>query len=251
MPGYFITFEGGDGSGKSTQARLLAARLETAGHRDRLTREPGGTPLAVAMRALLLHPEDSLEALARAGLAPKEEAAEPILPLTEALLLSAARAQHVARICEWLAAGTVVISDRYADATLAYQGYGRGYDLGALRALQQMATDGLTPDLTLLMDVPVEVGLDRRRKRARPRQMTLLPDAQVEQGQRQTLLGHEDGEELNRLDKEALAFHQRVRDGYLALAEAEPQRWIVLDATATPETLARKIWQAVSQRLEA
>ena len=225
MSGYFITFEGGDGSGKSTQARRLAERLKEAGHAIRLTREPGGTPLAGAMRALLLHPEASLAALAGAGLVPDAEPAEAMLPLTEALLLSAARAQHVARIRAWLDAGAIVISDRFADATLAYQGYGRGYDLDTLRTMERIATGGLRPNLTLLLDVPVEEG--QRRKRA----------------------GHADGEELNRLDTEALAFHQRVRDGYLALARAEPARWVTLDATVAPNALAEQVWRVVSELL--
>ena len=226
MSSFFITFEGGDGSGKSTQARLLAAQLEAAGRAVRLTREPGGTPLAGAMRALLLHPEASLQALAHANLTPGEELSEPMLPLTEALLLSAARAQHVARIRAWLNAGETVISDRYADATLAYQGYARGYDLDALRTLERLATDGLRPRLTLLLDVPIEEG--QRRKRA----------------------GHQDGDELNRLDTEALTFHQRVRDGYLTLAREEPSRWVVFDATAAPGALAEQVWRAVSERLD-
>ena len=225
MPGYFITFEGGDGSGKSTQARLLAARLESAGRAVRLTREPGGTPLAGAMRALLLHPEVSLAALVGAGLAAGDEPAEPMLPLTEALLLSAARAQHVARIRGWLEAGETVISDRYADATLAYQGHARGYDLDALRTLERLATGGLRPNLTLLLDVPVEEG--QRRKHA----------------------GHADGEELNRLDTEAQVFHQRVRESYLSLAREEPARWVVLDATIAPDALAEQVWRVVSERM--
>ncbi|HEU0025605.1 MAG TPA: dTMP kinase [Ktedonobacterales bacterium] len=225
MSGYFITFEGGDGSGKSTQARLLAARLETVGRGARLTREPGGTPLAGAMRALLLHPEASLAALAGAGLASGAEPAEAMLPLTEALLLSAARAQHVARIRDWLEEGDTVISDRYADATLAYQGYARGYELDALRTLERLTTSGLRPNLTLLLDVSIEEG--QRRKHA----------------------GHADGEELNRLDTEALAFHQRVRDGYLALARAEPDRWVILDATIAPDALAEQVWRVVSGRI--
>ncbi len=225
MTGFFITFEGGDGSGKSTQARLLAVGLEAAGHTVRLTREPGGTPLAGAMRALLLHSTASLEALAHVDLVPGDELTEPMLPLTEALLLSAARAQHVARIREWMDTGVIVISDRFADATLAYQGYGRGYDLDTLRTLERIATGGLRPGLTLLLDVPVEEG--QRRKRA----------------------GHEEGEELNRLDIETQAFHQRVRDGYLALAREEPTRWITFDATDAPGALAEQIWRVVSARL--
>jgi dTMP kinase len=230
MAGMFITFEGGDGAGKSTQARLLADSLQRIDRLVWLTREPGGTPLADAMRALLLHPEASLAALAGAALAgaalaPSEEPAEEMLPITEALLLSAARAQHVERIREHLDAGDIVISDRYADATLAYQGYGRDYDRDALRALERMATGGLRPDLTLLLDLPVEEG--QRRKHA----------------------GHADGEELNRLDTEELGFHQRVREGYLTLARADPQRWRILDATLTPDALAEQVHAAVAAAL--
>jgi dTMP kinase len=223
--GYFISLEGPDGSGKSTQARLLAERLRAAGRATQLTREPGGTPLGGVMRAALLHPQATLESLAQAGLASDDAPAEEMLPLTEALLLSADRAQHVARIRAWLAAGAVVISDRYADATLAYQGAGRGYDLAMLRALQAMATGGLAPALTLLLDLPVDEG--QRRKRA----------------------GHEDGEEINRLDLEQRDFRERVRAGYLALAAEEPQRWVTLDARASMGALAEQIWATVAARL--
>lgn len=225
MSAYFITLEGPDGSGKSTQARLLVERLRATGHEVSLTREPGGTPLGGVMRAALLHPEATLAALVGVDLVAGDEPAEPMLPLTEALLLSADRAQHVARIRAWLSAGSIVVSDRYADATLAYQGYGRGYDLATLRVLQDMATSGLTPNLTLLLDLPVDEG--QRRKRA----------------------GHEDGEELNRLDLEQRDFRERVRAGYLALATAEPQRWVVLDAAESMGALAEQVWAAVSQRL--
>jgi len=173
----------------------------------------------------LLHPEATLTSLAQAGLAPGDKPAEPMLPLTEALLLSADRTQHVARIREWLASGAIVVSDRYADATLAYQGYGRGFDLYALRTLQQMATGGLMPDVTLLLDMPVDEG--QRRKRA----------------------GHEDGDEINRLDLEQRDFRERVRAGYQALAAAEPQRWVALDATESMGALAEQVWEAVSRRL--
>lgn len=225
MSGVFITFEGGDGTGKSTQARRLASLFTSAGRATWLTREPGGTPLADAMRELLLHPNGSLAALGLASTEPADKPFEEMLPITEALLLSAARAQHVARIRAWLNAGDAVISDRYADATLAYQGYGRGYDLGALRTLERMATGGLRPSLTLLLDLPVEEG--QRRKRA----------------------AHADGEDLNRLDTETAAFHQRVREGYLALALEEPQRWRVLDASLAPDALAERVRAAVAPLL--
>jgi len=236
----FITFEGGEGAGKSTQAARLAERLRAAGHATRLTREPGGTPLANAFRALLLTPDESIAALTAAGLLPPgpdrdvepanplgaaAPAAEPMLPLTEALLLSAARAQHVARIRAWLAEGAIVISDRYADATLAYQGDGRGYDKPTLRTLTKMATGGLRPDLTLLLDLPVAEGRARK------------------------LRGHATGGDWNRLDQEAAAFHERVRAGYLALAAAEPDRWVILDATLPLNALAEQVWATVAARL--
>ncbi len=221
----FITLEGGEGAGKSTQAARLAARLEGAGYTARLTREPGGTPLANAMRALLLHPDASLRALAAANLTPSDEPAEPLLPVTELLLLSAARAQHVARISAWLDAGEIVVCDRFADATRAYQGAARGLAAETIAAAQQMATGGLTPDLTLLFDLPVEEG-QRRRQQA-----------------------HTWGAEWNWLDAETQAFHERVRQGYLALAAIQPDRWVVLDATQPPDILEAQVWAAIEERL--
>ena len=219
----FITFEGGEGSGKSSQVALLAKRLRAAEHDVRTTREPGGTPFAGAIRALWLHPDESLQALDTARLATRVEPAEPMLPITEALLLSAARAQHVTRMREWLAAGEIVLCDRYADSTRVYQGAARGLDDATIATLERLATDGLRPDLTFLLDLPVEVGQARRRN------MT-------------------DGD-WNWLDAETVAFHERVRAAYLALAAAEPDRWVILDATQPPDTLSEEIWQAIAQRL--
>ncbi|MGZ3585433.1 MAG: dTMP kinase [Ktedonobacterales bacterium] len=221
----FITLEGGEGAGKTTQGQRLIERLRGAGYVARLTREPGGTPLAGAIRALLLQPGASVQALTAAGLTTDGEAAEEMLPISEVLLLSAARAQHVARIREWLGAGEMVVSDRYADATRAYQGAARGLEMETIVAAERMATGGLMPDLTLLFDLPVEVG-QQRRQQARA-----------------------SGGEWNRLDSEALAFHERVREGYLALAAAEPQRWVVLDATLPPDALAERVWEVVRERL--
>lgn len=224
----FITLEGGEGAGKTTQGQRLIERLRTAGYVSRLTREPGGTPLAGAMRALLLHPEASVQALAAAGLTADGEAAgEQLLPISEVLLLSAARAQHVARIRQWLGSGEIVVSDRYADATRAYQGAARGLAMETIVTAEHMATGGLTPELTLLFDLPVEVG-QQRRQQARA-----------------------SGGEWNRLDSEAVAFHERVREGYLALAAAEPQRWVVVDATLPPDALAERVWDAVRDWLPA
>lgn len=223
--GYFITLEGPDGSGKSTQARLLAERLRAAGRHARLTREPGGTPLGCVMRAVLLHPEATLEALAQAGLAPGDMQAEPMLPLTEALLLSAARAQHVPLIREHLAAGEMVVCDRYSDATRAYQGAARGLDITTINTLEDIATGGLRPDLTLLLDIPAEVGQERKARASA------------------------NGGEWNRLDAESLAFHQRVRAGYLELAAAEPERILIVDAAQPSDRLSDIIWETVVARL--
>ncbi len=204
----FITFEGPEGSGKSTQARLLAERLRASGHDVLLTREPGGTPLGDQIRALLLgHEHGEMHAT------------------TEALLFAAARAQHVREcIRPQLARGGVVLCDRFAASTLAYQGYGLGQDLPMLHTLAAIATDGTQPDLTLLLDLPVDAGLRRKRQ--------------------ETQAG-----EWNRLDARELVFHQRVRDGYHSLAAAEPRRWITFDAEQPVVALANHIWLAIAPRL--
>jgi len=202
----FITFEGPDGSGKTTQIRLLAEWLREQGREVVLTREPGGTEIGDQIRAVLHDPSNTAMG-ARA----------------EILLYSADRAQHVAQLIQpALAAGRVVISDRYADSTLAYQGYGRGLDLGVLRTIITFATGGLAPDLTVYLDVTPEEGLQRRR------------------------LG---GDEWNRLDAEALEFHQRVRDGYLKLVEQEPERWVVIDGARSVEEVEAEILTAVQEKL--
>lgn len=202
----FITFEGPDGSGKTTQIRLLAEWLREQGREVVLTREPGGTEIGDQIRAVL-HETSNTAMGARA----------------EILLYSADRAQHVAQLIQpALAAGRVVISDRYADSTLAYQGYGRGLDLGVLRTIITFATGGLAPDLTVYLDVTPEEGLQRRR------------------------LG---GDEWNRLDAEALEFHQRVRDGYLKLVEQEPERWVVIDGARSVEEVEAEILTAVQEKL--
>ncbi|MBI3973499.1 MAG: dTMP kinase [Chloroflexi bacterium] len=206
MRGRFITFEGPEGGGKSTQSRLLQERLERAGIALVHTREPGGTPIGKELRAMLLAPERP---------APT--------PVAQVLLLSADRAQHVAEVIRpALAAGKTVISDRFFDATLAYQGYGEGLDLEMLGTITRFATGGLVPDLTVLVEIDVAVGLERKRAAFR------------------------DGSgELNRIDRRDLTFHQRVREGYLTLAEAEPARFLVVDGTRPLEEIAERIWQRV------
>jgi dTMP kinase len=205
--GYFITFEGPDGSGKSTQIQWLAAHLRERGLPIYQTREPGGTPISEEIRKLV-HDLRHQEMADRA----------------EILLYSAARAQLVRQeIRPHLAAGDLVLSDRYADSTLAYQGYGHGLDLDTLRQITAFATDGLRPDLTLLFDIDAETGLARRK-----------------QG----------GVEWNRLDAYDLDFHRRVRAGYLEMCAAEPARWICLDATQDRQTLQAEVRRVVKERLE-
>lgn len=205
--GMFITLEGPDGSGKTTQAHLVFDWLHHQGQDVLLTREPGGSDIGDQVREVLHDPSNSAMA-----------------PQTEFLLYSASRAQHVSQlILPSLKAGKIVISDRYADSSLAYQGYGRGLDLEMLRLITAFATQGLKPDLTLYFDIPAGDGLQRR------------------------LLS---GEAWNRMDAEALAFHRRVRTGYLELASAEPDRWKVIDANRSISDVQRDVRSVVRARLE-
>jgi dTMP kinase len=208
--GLFITFEGPDGSGKTTQIELLAAALRRAGHDVTVTREPGGTPIGDQIRAVL-HDVGNTAMVADA----------------ESLLYAASRAQHVGQLIRpALAQGTIVLCDRYVDSTIAYQGYGRGLDLAALRQINAFATGGLKPDLTVYLDCPVEEGLKRKQ-----RAMTL-------------------GEgEWNRLDREEIAFHQRVYQGYQALMAAEHERWLALNASRPIEEIQEEIQKAVETLL--
>ncbi len=209
--GTFITFEGPEGAGKTSVARRIAERLQGAGHHVLLTREPGGTPIGDQIRRILLAHHNTA-----------------MTPEAEILLFSASRAQLVREVIRpALAQGAVVLCDRYADSTLAYQGYGRGLDVDALRQITAFATGGLAPDLTVLLDVTPEVGLARRRRAGRS------------------------GEEWNRLDDEELEFYERVRAGYLALAEAEPGRWRVVDATGSPDRVTEEVWRLVEACLRA
>ncbi len=185
----FVTFEGPEGGGKTTQIRLLTEWLIEQGCDVVTTREPGGTRIGNAIRAVLLNPEHV-----------------EMQPQAEILLFSAARAQLVGQVIRpQLARGGVVLSDRFADSTFAYQGYGRRLDLNALRMITGFATGGLTPDLTICLDLPVEEGLRRKQGGA--------------------------VSEWNRMEREEREFHERVRAGYLEMASAAGERWLVVDAT--------------------
>jgi dTMP kinase len=203
--GLFLTFEGGDGSGKSTQAALLTEYLTGAGRTVVHSREPGGTELGIELREIVLH---------RRG---------HIAPRAEALLYAADRAHNIATVVRpALERGDIVIQDRYLDSSVAYQGAGRVLDPGEVREVSLWATEGLLPDLTVLLDLDIETG------RAR------LDDARTR---------------YDRLEAEAAEFHHRVREGYLALAAAEPGRFLVLDATDPVEVLAGRIRDRVSELL--
>jgi dTMP kinase len=202
----FITFEGTEGSGKSLQARLLVERLRAAGVAVLHTREPGGTPLGDQLRQILLS-RDDLDVTERA----------------ELLLYSASRAQLVARVIQpALDTQEVVVCDRYTDSTLAYQGSGRGLDRDELQAVISFATAGLVPDMTILLDLPVEVGLTRKRA---------------------------DGAAWNRFESEDIEFHRRVQRTYRELAAGEPERWRCFDGQKPAAELADEIWQCITTRM--
>lgn len=202
----FITLEGPEGAGKSIQARMLATFLEEQGWKVLLTREPGGTRVGDEIRHILLHAEDLA-----------------LLPETEVLLLAAGRAQHVReKILPALDAGTVVISDRYVDSTYAYQGGGHGLSMEGLRPIQEYATGGLEPDLRLLIDVPIEIGLRRR---------------------------HAEEGSVNRIDLAPDAFHDRVRRAFLDMARANPDGWSVIDGRDDVASVARKVHTEVESRV--
>ena len=202
----FITFEGPEGSGKSSQITLLTAFLQEQGFVVVPTREPGGTPIGDQIRGVL-----------------HDVANTAMTPSAELLLYSASRAQLVGELVRpALARDEIVLCDRFADSTLAYQGYGRNLNLADLQTITQFATGGLKPDLTLLLDIDVERGLARR------------------------LNG---GDEMNRLDLEQVSFHQRVRDGYYELALLESERWVIVDADRPIDDVQTELQQIVLERL--
>jgi len=201
----FITLEGPDGGGKSTQAALLVDFLRQRGCDVLATREPGGTAIGDQIRLVLSNLENTA-----------------MHPRTEILLFQASRAQHVEQVIRpHLMKGGVVVCDRYADSTLAYQGYGHQVDLARLRSIVEFATGGLKPGLTLLLDIDAEEGLRRRTKSG----------------------------EWNRLDAYDLAFHQRVRQGYFELVGQEPERWVKIDASRSPQAVQADIQAVVTSRL--
>jgi dTMP kinase len=199
----FITFEGPDGSGKTLQVKPTVEFIQSLGYKVFAAREPGGTSIGDQVREILMNLENT-----------------SMKPRTETLLFCAARSQLVDQVLRpHLEAGEVVLLDRYADSTLAYQGYGHGNDLNLIRSLLAFATGGLKPDLTLLLDIDPESGLRRRQ---------------------------EGGGEWNRLDAYQLSYHKRVRDGYLKMAAEEPQRWQIIDASHPPGVVQSRIQKILS-----
>ena len=200
----FITFEGGEGCGKSTQSKALWERLSQSGVPVELTHEPGGTALGNEIKRLL-----------------KTEITTEISSQTELLLFGASRTQLMTEvIMPNLRKGNVVICDRFADSTTVYQGYGRGIDLSTIKAVNDLATQGIRPDLIILLDIPAEQGLRRKRNK-----------------------------EIDRFESEDIGFHRRIRDGYLKLAAEEPGRWFMIDATMAKARISDIIWERVRQML--
>ena len=209
MRGKFITFEGGEGTGKSTQAGMLAQRLETYGLAVQLTREPGGSPGAEIIRHILL-----------------TGAAKPLGADVEAMLFAAARDDHVqCTILPALRSGKWVVCDRFADSTRVYQGILGQVDQKLINVLERVSVGELSPDLTVILDLPVQVGLERAKQRR-------------------------GSARVDRFEGEGVEFHQKLRDAYLDIAAHEPDRCVVIDTTASKDIVADAIWQAVESRLQ-
>lgn len=212
MTGLLITFEGPEGSGKTTQTVMLRDALTELGYTVVCTREPGGTRIGEQIRAIL-----------------HDSANSELVPEAEILLYSADRAQHVAQVIRpALGRGEIVLSDRFAESTYAYQGYGRGLDLAVLAGITAVATGGLKPDLVVYLDIEVNKGLERKRK-----------DRAEGKG------------EWNRMDDQSLAFYDRVRKGYLSMAAQEPKRWLVVDANNAAQAIHQLIFKHVQALLAA
>jgi dTMP kinase len=210
MKGIFVTFEGGEGCGKSTQSRLLYELLTNKGYKAVHTREPGGTKVSEAVRRILLDPENSVS------------------PMAELFLYETARTQHITDvILPALKSGKIVICDRFTDATIAYQGYGRGLDIKVIKELNKIAACGLKPGLTVYLDITPEKGLFKARN-----------------------IKKDFKKACDRLEGESLAFHKRVREGYLALAKAEPARIKVIKTRDTIEQTQKEIVRVVKNKLK-
>ena len=208
MRGIFITIEGPDGSGKTTALQQVVPRLQQEMNRKVVaTREPGGSPIAEKIRSLILDPSHT-----------------DMDSRTEALLYAASRRQHlVEKVLPVLESGDVIFCDRFVDSSIAYQGYARGIGEEGIREINQFATEGIEPDVTLYIDVPAEVGIQR-------------------------IHANLDEREYNRLDQEKLAFHEKVRAGYLQLAKANPERIVVVDGTMSREEVAESCYQIIKNR---
>jgi dTMP kinase len=203
FPGFFVTLEGPEGAGKTTQLKLLSKLLDSAGHKHIITRDPGGTSLGKQIRRILLNPDT------------------PVDPVCELLLYEADRAQHVQElILPSLKDGYLVLCDRYIDSTIAYQGYARGIDLDLIANLNKIATGGLMPELTILFDIDSSEGLSR-----------LHPS------------GHD------RLEREAIEFHHKVRKGYLEMAAKQPDRWRILDASRAMSVVQEDLRRILHEKL--
>lgn len=206
-PGTFITFEGGEGAGKTTQIRHLADKLCDVGYDVVTTREPGGVPEAEKIRDLLVQKDGG-----------------DWDPLSECMLFFTARRMHIETLIKpALKEGKVVISDRFTDSTIAYQGYGHGFDLALINETRRLAIGDFKPDITFLLDLPVEEGLARSKARLE----------EVQSGE-------------DKFENLKLEFHQRLRDGFLSLAESEPERFSIIDATKDIETIQNNIWESIS-----
>lgn len=211
MSGLFITFEGPEGSGKTTQLKILEQRVRAGGRNCVATKEPGGTTLGDRIRAILLDPNE-----------------EGMDPVAELFLYGASRRQHVVEVIRpALENDSVVLCDRFTDATLAYQGYGRLLNLQMLERVNDWATDGTYPDLVLIFDIPEQVGLERARARNVSKQL----------------------ENEGRLEGEDLRFHRRVREGYLAIAKQDAQRYVVVDASGTEDDVHQRVVEALAARV--
>lgn len=230
---FFIVFEGGEGSGKTTQARKLYSTLCNLKHRVRIVHEPGDTALGKALRGLIATPKQALFSTWKRGLVPVNQDSQltlatkdfwlPIVPEAELFLFEASRAQLIAEVIRpSLSNGISIICDRYIYSTVAYQAYGRNLDIKLIERLNEVATGGLQPDLVIFLDMPPSAGLRRKTKAT----------------------------EISRFEEEEVAFHQRVRDGYLRQAATDPQRWFVIDALKSKAQVSDVIWDRVEKLLK-